>query len=80
MLDNIIAEPVRKNLSRKWGDRDPGTLSLQYIPKVLEVTIPSPYCAVLELESRYVRSTDYFVVGIHAPRCAMSLRVLDLLI
>ena len=79
MLDNIITEAVRKNLSREWWDSDPGTLPLQDIPKVLEVTISSPYRAVLKLEGWYIRPTDYFVVGIHAPRCAMCLGILDLL-
>ena len=79
MLDNIIAEPIRKNLSWEWWDSNPGTLPFQDIPKVLEVTISSSYCAMLELEGRYIRPTDYFIVGIHAPRCAMGLRVLDLL-
>lgn len=78
MLDHIIAEAVREDLAWKRGDGHPRTFPLQDVTEVFEVGVAAANGAVLQLEGGDVGPADDLVVGVHAPRRAVRLRVLDL--
>ena len=78
MFDYVIAESIRKYFAREWGYCNPCAFSLQYVAKIFEVRVSPPNGTVLQLESRYIRAADDFVVGVHVARCAMSLGILHL--
>jgi len=78
MLNHIITKPIRKHLPRQRRDRDTRALALQDIAEVFEVGVAAADGAVFELEGGDVGAADDFVVGVHAARGAVGLRILDL--
>ena len=78
MLNDIVAEPVRKHLPGQGRDRHARALPLQYVAEVFEIGVAAPHAAVLQLEGGDVGPADDFVVGVHAARGAVRLGVFDL--
>lgn len=78
MLNHIITESIRKDLSRQRRNCDSRRLSLQDIPKVFKVRITPPYVAVAELEGGNIGATYDLVVGVHIAAHSMSARILHL--
>lgn len=65
MLDDVVAEAVRKDLSRQRRDGDARALALQDVAEILKVGVASPHAAVLQLEGGDVGPADNLVVGVH---------------
>lgn len=76
MLNNVITEPVRKDLSRQRRNRNTCTLPLENIAEVLKVRVASAHNAVVELEGGNVGSAHNLVVGVHVAAHAVRAWVL----
>lgn len=78
VLNDVVAEPVGKNLARQWGDSHSCALTLQDIAEVLEVGVAAAHDGVLQLEGGDVGSADDLVGGVHVAGSSVGLRVAHL--
>lgn len=78
MLNHIITESIREDLSGQWWNRDPCRLPLQDIAKVFKVRVAPPYTAVAELEGGNIGATYDLVVGVHIAAHPMGAWILYL--
>lgn len=78
VLDNIITKPICKHLPWQRGYGDPRALPFKYISEIFKVGVAATYGAMLQFEGWYAGPTNYLVVCVHAPRCAVSLRAFNL--
>lgn len=65
MLNDVVAEAVRKDLSRQRRDGDARALALQDVAEILEVGVAPAHAAMLQLEGGNVGPADDLVVGVH---------------
>ena len=78
MLDHVVTESVGEHLAWQWGNGDSGALSLEDVAEVFEVRVSATHGAVLQFKCGDIGATDNFVVGVHATRSAMCLRIPNL--
>lgn len=78
MLNHIITEAVRKDLSGQRRDRHARRFPLEDIAEVFKVRVSTTDDRMLQLESRDVGAADDFIGSVHVARCAMSLRIAHL--
>lgn len=78
VLDDVVAEAVRKDLAGQRGDGDARALALEDVAEVLEVGVAATHDRVLQLEGGDVGAADDLVRGVHVPGCAVGLGVADL--
>ena len=78
VLDDVVAEAVRKDLAGQRGDGDARALALEDVAEVLEVRVAAAHDRVLQLEGGDVGAADDLVRGVHVPRRAVGLGVADL--
>lgn len=78
MLDDVVAEPVCKDLARQRGDRHARALALEDVAEILEIGVAAAHDRVLQLEGGDIGAADDFVRGVHVARGAVCLRVADL--
>lgn len=77
-LDDIVAEAIRKDLSRQRGDGHAGALALENVAKVLKVGVATADAALAELEGGDVGAAEDLVVGVHAAADAVRPGVANL--
>lgn len=78
VLNDVVAEPVGKNLARQWGDSHARALPLQDIAEILEIGVAAAHDGVLQFEGGDVGSADDLVGGVHIAGCSVGLRVAHL--
>lgn len=71
-LNHIIAETIRKYLSRQRRDCDSGALTLQNVAEILKVGVATTDAALAQLEGGDVGSAQDFVVGVHGAADAVG--------
>lgn len=78
VLNDIVAEPVGKNLPGEWGYRDARAFALQDITEILKIGVPTAHDGVFQFEGGDVSPAHNLVRRVHVARCAMSLGIADL--
>ena len=65
VLNDIVAESIRKNFAWQWRYGDSSALALQYVSEVFEIGISPTDRAMFELESGNICTADDFIVRVH---------------
>lgn len=78
VLDDVVAEAVRKDLAGQRRDGDAAALALEDVAKVLKVGVAAAHARGLELEGGNVGAAEDLVAGVHGAADAVGLGVADL--
>jgi len=78
VLDHIVAEAIRKDLSGQGWDRDPRALPLKYVAEVFKVRVAAAHAGLPQFEGGDVGLAEDLVVRVHGAADTVRAWVLDL--
>jgi len=78
VLDHIVAEAIRKDLSGQGWDRDPRALPLKYVTEVFKVRVAAAHAGLPQFEGGDVGLAEDLVVRVHGAADTVRAWVLDL--